>query len=359
MKLGISMAYWGLGYTKDDQRTIAIEAERLGYDSLWIAEAYGSDAVSVLGWLAGCTTRIGLGSAIMQIPGRPPTMTAMAATTLDNLSDGRFQLGLGLSGPQVSEGWYGVGFGKQLQRTREYVDVVRMALARERVSYTGQSIQLPLPDGPGKALKLTIPPVQPRVPILLAAIGPKNVALAGEIADGWIPTFFSPEHVEDLRAPLVEGAARAARDPAEVKICPQVTICVNDDIDIARASMRSVLALYIGGMGSRRKNFYVDLMTRYGFGEQARHVQQLYLAGRKDEAAAALPSELIDLTCLCGPADLIRERLQGYEQAGVDTLILIPAAQGADALTDQVRRIADLGADYLDETDRSELAPQG
>src|SRR5881628_1130204 len=195
MRLGLHIGYWGLGLTADEQLKLVREAESLGFDSVWSAEAYGSDAATVLAWLAGQTEKIKLGSAIFQMPGRSPAMTAMTAVTLDQLSNGRMLLGIGSSGPQVAEGWHGVRFAKQLQRTREYIEVVRMALARERVEFRGETIELPLPDGPGKALKLTIAPVQERIPIYIAAIGPKNTALAGEIADGWIPTLLDPEHL--------------------------------------------------------------------------------------------------------------------------------------------------------------------
>src|SRR5438552_10721094 len=209
MKLGVHIGYWGLGLSSADQLTIVQEAERLGYDSVWTAEAYGSDAATVLGWLAGQTSRIRLGSGIFQMPARSAAMTAMHAATIDQLSNGRMILGIGSSGPQVAEGWHGQRFAKQLQRTRDYVAVLRMALARERVEFHGETLELPLPDGPGKALKLTISPVQERIPIYIAAIGPKNTALAGEIADGWIPTFFSPEHVAQFRELLQEGGARS------------------------------------------------------------------------------------------------------------------------------------------------------
>src|ERR687888_1032982 len=211
MKLGVHIGYWGLGLTRQDQLEIVREAERLGYDSVWAAEAYGSDAATILGWVAGQTETIKIGSAIFQMPARSPAMTAMTAATLDQLSGGRLLLGVGTSGPQVAEGWHGQRFAKQLQRTREYVAVVRMALARERVQFSGETLELPLPNGPGKALKLTIAPVQERIPIYLAAIGPKNTALAGEIADGWIPTLLDPEHLSTLRESLDEGAARAGR----------------------------------------------------------------------------------------------------------------------------------------------------
>src|ERR671926_1017582 len=211
MKLGVLIGYWGLGLTSRDQLEVVREAERLGYDSVWAAEAYGSDAATILGWLAGQTSTIRLGSAIFQMPARTPAMTAMTAATLDQLSAGRMILGLGSSGPQVAEGWHGQPFARQLTRTREYVAVVRMALARERVRFAGETLQLPLPDGPGKALKLTIAPVQERIPIYLAAIGPRNTALAGEIADGWLPILLAPEHVGEVRALLEEGAQRSGR----------------------------------------------------------------------------------------------------------------------------------------------------
>src|ERR1700710_427763 len=249
MKLGVHIGYWGLGLTADQQLAIVQEAERLGYDSVWAAEAYGSDAATVLAWLAAGTSKIKLGSAIFQMPGRSAAMTAMTAATIDELSGGRMLLGIGSSGPQVAEGWHGQRFGRQLQRTREYVAVVRMALARERVEFHGETLELPLPGGPGKGLKLTIAPVRERIPIYLAAIGPKNTALAGEIADGWIPTLFSPEHVSELRPLLEEGAARSGRSLEGFDIAPTVNVFVTDDLEAARNSMRPFIALYVGGMG--------------------------------------------------------------------------------------------------------------
>src|SRR6201993_4170218 len=247
MKLGVNVGYWGLGMGPQDQLEVVQEAERLGYDSVWAAEAYGSDAATVLAWLAAGTTRIRLGSAIFQMPGRTPALTAMTAATIDELSGGRMILGIGSSGPQVAEGWHGQRFARQLQRTREYVAVVRMALARERVQFTGETLQLPLPDGPGKALKLIISPVQERIPIYLAAIGPKNTQLAGEIADGWLPIFFSPEHVSDGRAPVEEGAARSGRSLEDFDMAPTVNTFISDDWPAARDRMRHILALYVGG----------------------------------------------------------------------------------------------------------------
>jgi F420-dependent oxidoreductase-like protein len=344
VRLGVHIGYWGLGLSAAEQLEIVQEAERLGFDSVWTAEAYGSDAVTILAWLAGQTERIKLGSAIMQMPGRSAAMTAMTAATIDQLSGGRFLLGIGTSGPQVAEGWHGQRFGKQLQRTREYVEVVRMALRRERVVYEGETLTLPLPDGPGKALKLTIAPVQERMPVYVAAIGPRNTVLTAEIADGWIPTLFSPEHVAEFRPLLEEGFARAGggKGFADFDIAPTVNLFVSDDRDGARDAMRHFLALYVGGMGSRKQNFYNLLVQRYGFEDAARTVQDLYLEGRKDEAAAALPAELIDAVSLVGPRDVVRDRLAVFRDAGVGTLMVSPMAWTyADRLA-QLRAVADL-----------------
>jgi F420-dependent oxidoreductase-like protein len=343
MKLGVHVGYWGLGLTAEEQLGIVQEAERLGYDSVWSAEAYGSDAATVLAWLAGQTTRIKLGSAIFQMPGRSPAMTAMTAATIDQISNGRMLLGIGSSGPQVAEGWHGQRFARQLQRTREYISVVRMALARERVEFHGDTLELPLPDGPGKALKLTISPVQERIPIYLAAIGPKNTALAGEVADGWIPTLFSPEHVSEFRPLLEEGARRGGRSSLDgFDIAPTVNAFVTEDRAGARDAMRPYLALYVGGMGSREKNFYNNLVQRYGYEDAAREVQDLYLEGKKEEAGAALPDELIDQVSLCGPPDVVRERIAVFREAGVGTLMITPMAWTYDERIEQLRLIAEL-----------------
>jgi F420-dependent oxidoreductase-like protein len=344
MKLGVNLAYVALGVTVEDQLRVAKEAEALGYDSVWAAEAYGSDTATMLAWIAGQTSTIKLGSAIFQMPGRTPAMTAMTAATIDQLSGGRMLLGLGTSGPQVAEGWHGQRFARQLLRTREYVDVVRMALARERVEYHGETIELPLPDGPGKPLKLMISPVQERIPIYLAAIGPKNTALAGEIADGWLPAFFSPEHVVELRALLEEGAARAGRSLEGFDIAPSINVFVDDDLELARNVMRPALALYIGGMGSREQNFYNKLAQRYGFEAAAKEVQDLYLEGKKAEACAAIPDELIDTVSLCGPADRVRERISVFRDAGVGSLLITPMAFTVEDRLAQVRAAAELAA---------------
>src|SRR5437868_10834912 len=344
MKLGVHIGYWGLGLGSDDQLKIVREAERLGYDSLWAAGAYGSDAATVLGWLAGLTTKIKLGSAIFQMPARSAAMTAMTAATIDQLSGGRVLLGIGSSGPQVAEGWHGQRFARQLQRTRDYVAVVRMALARERVEFNGETLELPLPDGPGKALKLTISPVQERIPIYLAAIGPNNTALAGEIADGWIPTLFSPEHVAEFRPLLEEGAARVGRSLDDFDIAPTVQVFVTDDLAGARNTMRPFIALYVGGMGSREQNFYNQLVQRYGFQDEAKQIQDLYLEGKREEAMAAIPDSLIDTVSLCGPKDVVRERLAVYRDAGVGTLGVTPTAFTAAERLEQMRLVAELAA---------------
>ena len=345
MRLGLHVGYWGLGLSPEQQLEIVREAESAGFHSVWAAEAYGSDTATVLAWLAANTSKIRIGSAIFQMPGRTPAMTAMTAATLDHLSDGRMMLGIGSSGPQVAEGWHGQPFARQLRRTREYVEILRSALARERLEYHGEIYDLPLPDGPGKALKLMIGTVQERIPIYIAAIGPKNTRLTGEIADGWLPTFFSPEHVAEFRALLEEGAARAPGDKRiddSFDIAPSVNVAIDDDIERARDAVRPLVALYVGGMGSREKNFYNALVRRYGFEEAADEVQDLYLAGKKEEAAAALPDDLLDQTSLLGTKERVAERLSVYREAGVGTLICTPMAFDPEARKRMVHDLAEL-----------------
>ena len=343
MRLGLNVGYWGLGLKASDQLQLVQQAEAAGFDSVWAAEAYGSDAATVLAWLAAQTSRIKLGAAIFQMPARSPAMTAMTAATLDQLSGGRMLLGIGTSGPQVAEGWHGQRFGKQLQRTREYVEILRKALARERLVYDGETYQLTLPDGPGKALKLMIAPVQERMPIYIAAIGPKNTQLTGEIADGWLPTFFSPEHVDDSRALLEEGAARNGGTLAEsFDIAPNVQVVIDDDVDRARDMLRYFIALYVGGMGSRERNFYNQLVQRYGFEDAAKEIQDLYLDGKKDEAAAAIPPELIDMVALVGPREKVRDRLEVYREAGVGSLIVSPVAGEASERKRMLGELAEM-----------------
>src|SRR3954464_8916868 len=344
MRVGLHVGYWGLGLTAEDQLRLVTEAESAGYHSVWAAEAYGSDTATVLAWLAANTKTMKIGSAIFQIPGRTPGMTAMTAATLDQISGGRMLLGIGSSGPQVAEGWHGQPFARQLRRTREYVDILRMALGRERVVYAGGIYHLPLPGGPGKPLKLMIAPVQERMPIYIAAIGPNNTKLTGEIADGWLPTFFSPEHVRESVELLTEGAKRGGRDKLadDFDIAPTVNVAIDDDIDRARDSIRPMLALYVGGMGSRDKNFYNQLVQRYGFEENAKKVQDLYLDGKKDEAAAALSAELIDMVALTGTRDKVKDRLDAYRDAGVGTLITTPMAFDVESRSKMLREFADL-----------------
>jgi F420-dependent oxidoreductase-like protein len=343
MRLGLNIGYWGLGLSSEQQLELVQTAEDAGYDSVWVAEAYGSDAATVMAWLAAQTERIKLGAGIFQMPARSPAMTAMTAATLDQLSNGRMLIGIGSSGPQVAEGWHGQRFAKQLLRTREYVEIVRKALTRERLSYDGEYYKLPLPDGPGKALKLTIGPVQDRIPVYIASIGPKNVQLTGEIADGWLPIFFSPEHVGDSRSLLEEGAARAGRSlDGSFDIAPTVNVCIDDDIDRARDQMRHFVALYVGGMGSRERNFYNTLVERYGFADAAAEIQDLYLDGKKNEAAVAVPAELIDMIALAGPRDRVRERLDVYREAGVGTMIVSIVSFDLEHSMRTVRELAEM-----------------
>jgi F420-dependent oxidoreductase-like protein len=344
VRLGLSIGYWGGGVDATRQLTAAQEAERLGYDSVWAAEAYGSDAATVLAWLAAQTSTIALGAGVFQIPARSATMTAMTAATLDQLSGGRFRLGLGLSGPQVAEGWYGQRYDRPLARMRDYAAVVRAALARQRVSYQGETLELPLPGGPGKPLKLTISPRQRHLPLYFGAMGPRNLALTGELADGWLAFLLDPAHMAEFRRALEEGAAHAGRDLAAdgFDIAPIVQFQVNDDLDAARDAMRPFLALYVGGMGSRERNFYNRLVRSYGFERAATAVQERFLAGRWGDAAAAVPAALIDAVCLAGPPARVRDRLAAYRDAGVTTLILSPVAPSAEALVAQLRHAAEL-----------------
>jgi F420-dependent oxidoreductase-like protein len=304
MRAGLFLAYWPW-FSLEEQVELAMLADELGLDSVWISEAWGQDAVSVLGLLAGRTERVALGSGLLQIPARRPAATAMAAATLDVLSGGRFRLGLGVSGPQVSEGWYGVPFARPVARTREYVEIVRLALARKTLEYDGREYQLPLPNGAGRPLKLLAAPVQERIPVYLGAVGPKAVEQTGEIADGWLPFMVDPKHADMLFEPLERGLARAGRSRAE--------------IDVAAA-----VALAIGAMGSREKNFYVELAGRAGYGPAARACQKAMLAGDRAGAAAALSDELVDAMALATTPAGLDDRLAALAGCGVDTLVAVP-----------------------------------
>lgn len=336
MRLGLNLGYWGAGNDAENL-ALAQEAERLGYSVVWAAEAYGSDAATVLSWVAAQTERIDVGSAVFQIPGRTPALTAMTAATLDTLSGGRFRLGLGVSGPQVSEGWHGVRFDKPLARTREYVEVVRMALARKVVRHEGEFFTLPLPDGPGKALRLTVHPVRENLPLYLAAVGPKNLELAGEIADGWLAIFFSPEHAEESLERIRAGRAVAGKDLDDFDIVPTVPVVAGDDLEACAGPVRAYAALYVGGMGSREQNFYNRLAVRMGYAEAAAAVQDLYLRREYAAAAAAVPFEFIDQTSLIGPKERIAERLVAYAAAGVTTLSVATYAPTLEERTATLR----------------------
>jgi F420-dependent oxidoreductase-like protein len=326
VRLGLNLGYWGAGNDADNLE-LAKEADRLGYSVVWAAEAYGSDAPTVLSWVAAHTERVDVGSAILQIPARTPAMAAMTAATLDTLSGGRFRMGLGVSGPQVSEGWHGVRFDKPLARTREYVDIVRSALRREKVRYDGKHYVLPLPDGPGKALTMTVHPVREQIPIYLAAVGPKNLELAGEIADGWLAMFFSPEHSADSLASVRAGREKAGKTMEGFDVVPTAPLVVGEDWRTCADTIRPYAALYVGGMGSREKNFYNNLVVRMGFDKEAAEVQERYLARDYPGAMAALPLEFLDATALLGPKERIADRMKALAEVGVTTLTVSPMLQ--------------------------------
>jgi F420-dependent oxidoreductase-like protein len=319
VKLGFNMGYAAPGQSLQDRIELAVEAEKLGYDSAWAAEAYGTDCVTVLSYLAALTTKLKLGSAIMQIPGRSPGNAAMTAMTLDMLSGGRFIMGLGTSGPQVVEGWHGQPWGKPLGKTREYVGIVRAALRRDVVEHRGEHYQIPY-DGPGssglgKPLKIMGRPLRADIPIYLAAIGPKNIALAAEIADGWMPIFFDPDRFDDVFKPHL-GETKPG-----FEIVPGVTVKIGEDVQALRDEVKPHLALYIGGMGARNKNFYNNLFQRYGYEAEAKEIQDLYLGGKQLEAISKVPDEFVDRIALVGPKEKVAERLGAYEAAGATTLL--------------------------------------
>lgn len=323
MKLGLSLGYSGFATT--DAAPLVEHADRIGVDSVWVSEAYGADAVTVLAYLAARTERIALGSAVLQMPARTPAATAMTALTLDLLSRGRVRLGLGLSGPQVVEGWHGVAYGRPLARTREYVEIVRAAIARdEPLVHRGREYRIPY-DGPdatglGKPLRTILHPLRRRIPIYLAAIGPRNVALTAEIADGWLPFLYSPEREDVYRDVLQEGAERGGRSPDDLDVVATVMAACGPDVAVCRDRLRPFLALYIGGMGAKGRNFYHDLVARYGYEEVADTAQDHYLAGRKADAVAAIPDALVDELTLVGPRERIRDRLEAWQASRVGTL---------------------------------------
>jgi F420-dependent oxidoreductase-like protein len=326
MKLGLQMGYWGAG-PPAGALDLVLEAERLGFDSVWTAESWGSDALTPLAWWGSRTSTIRLGTDLIQLSARQPTATAMAALTLDHLSGGRFVLGLGVSGPQVVEGWYGMPFPKPLARTREYVSIIHQVLARdERVTNAGPHYPLPYPGGLGlgKPLRSIVHPLRADVPIILGAEGPKNVALAAEIADGWFPIFYSAQHEQMYVDSLQEGWGRpgARRQPDEFEILPTVTVVVDDDVDRAADALKPTIALYVGGMGAREMNFHFDVFCRLGYEAAATKIQELYLDGQKDEAVAAVPREMVEEIALIGPKEKIRDDLEAWKASRVTTMLL-------------------------------------
>ncbi len=326
MKLGLTVGYWGAGPPADAGEAVRT-ADELGFDSVWTAEAYGSDALTPLAWWGSQTTQVRLGTAIMQMSARTPAAAAMAAITMDHLSGGRFMLGLGVSGPQVVEGWYGMPYARPLARTREYVAIVRQIVARETpVVFAGDHYRLPIEGGTGlgKALKSTVHPLRADLPVLLAAEGPKNVALAAEIADGWIPFWFSPRSDAFYRAALAEGferrGARHTLDTFEVP-CP-VPVVVDDDVEAAADVVRPHLALYVGGMGAKGANFHYEVLARLGYETACEQIQNLYLAGDRAAAASAVPTEMVEDVALIGPVAKVREELSRWESTVVTTMIV-------------------------------------
>lgn len=339
MKLGYTTGYWSSGPPEGVTAAIA-EADRLGFDSVWAAEAYGSDCLTPLAWWGASTSTVRLGTNIMQMSARTPTAAAMAALTLDHLSGGRFVLGLGVSGPQVVEGWYGQPYPRPLARTREYIEIIRAVLARsEPVTYDGDFFQLPHRGGTGlgKPLKSTVHPLRADIPIFLGAEGPKNVALAAEIADGWLPIFFSPKADSFYRAALAEGFARpgARRDLDTFEVAATVPIVVHDDIERAADRLRPFVALYVGGMGAKSVNFHRDVFARLGYEKECEVITEAYLAGDKKRAIAAVPTALVEDIALIGPVAKVRDELQRWRETVVTTLLVQGNAQ-------QLRQIADV-----------------
>ncbi len=332
MKLGLSLGYWD-SKAASHHVALAQEAERLGFDSVWTAEAYGSDAVTTLTWIAAQTQKIKVGSGIMQMTARAPAVTGMTAVTLDMLTGGRMLLGIGASGPQVVEGWHGVPYGKPVTRAREYISILRKVIAREEpLTHDGEHYRIPTKEGSGlgKPLKLIIHPVRNKIPIFVAASGPKNVAMAAELADGWLPFFFSPDRTAIYNEYLDAGFAKApGKTRADFHVAASTTVVMGDDIQACRDKVKPNLALYIGGMGARTKNFYYNLACRYGYEEAANKIQDLFLERKRAEAAAEVPDALVDECSLCGPAERITERLEAWKASGVDSMLCGPASPEA------------------------------
>jgi F420-dependent oxidoreductase-like protein len=324
MRLALNLGYLVGADDPQDQLRLTRHAEELGFDSVWAAEAYGSDTPTLLAWLGGQTSRIGLGAAVMQIPARTPAMTAMTAASIDRLTNGRFRLGLGVSGPQVSEGWHGVRFDAPLGRTREYLDILELALGRKTVDYHGRHFELPLSGGQGKPLKLMLRPVSEHIPRYLAAIGPKNLQLCGELTDGWLGIFFAPGFAAEQLAHIRTGRALAGKTLDGFDVMATVPLVVGADAARCADPIRPYAALYVGGMGSREQNFYNRLAVRMGYGAEAAEIQELYLGGRQREAMAAVPQQFIDDTSLLGDVARLADRLQAFAEAGLTTCAVSP-----------------------------------
>ena len=326
LKLGLNLGYWGIGPAGEEAAELVLVAEGLGYESVWAAESYGSDVVSVLAWLAARTERINLGAAIMQVPARPPAAAAMAGATIDKLSGGRFLFGFGPSGPQVSEGWYGVPYAKPWGRTREYIEVVREIIAREGpVNHQGEHYTLPLPGGEGKPLKLNFHPLRNEIPVFVGAIGRKSVEMAAEVCDGWIPIFFSVDAFEQTWGEHLEaGFAKGVRQRSDLEVSPSLQVAIDGDLEAAKNVVKAGLVLYFGGMGSRKTNFYVDLAHRFGFGEVADEVQKRFQDGDRGGAFEAMPDEIVEATSLVGTEAEVAERVERFRGAGIDRLIVSP-----------------------------------
>lgn len=336
MKLGLGLGYWGAGKPEGVEEAVTA-AEECGFDSVWTSEAYGSDALTPLAWLGARTKRLTLGTAVMQMSARTPAATAMAAMTMDHLSGGRFALGIGASGPQVVEGWYGQPYRQPLARTREYVEILRAAMRRDVVQHTGRHYQVPIEGGTGlgKPLKSTLHPVRETIPILIAAEGPKNVALTAEIADGWLPLFYSPYEDSFYRRCLDEGFAARGERPADFEVALPVQVVVDEDVERAADRLRPHIALYVGGMGAKGANFHYEAVARLGFEAECERIQELYLAGRKEEAVAAVSTEMVSRVALVGPVAKIKDELAAWEESLVTTMVVHGSAR-------TVRQIAEI-----------------
>jgi F420-dependent oxidoreductase-like protein len=343
LKLGLNLGYWGIGPAGEEALELVRAAERQGYESVWAAESYGSDVVSVLAWLAGQTERINLGAAILQVPARPPAAAAMAGATIDKLSGGRFLFGFGPSGPQVSEGWYGVPYSKPWGRTREYIEVVREIIARQGpLEHHGEHYDLPLSGaGEGKALKLNFHPLRERIPVFVGAIGRKSVEMAAEICDGWIPIFFSVDAFESTWGEHLEaGFAKGGRQRSDLEVSPSLQVAIDGDLEAARNVVKAGLVLYFGGMGSRKTNFYVDLAHRFGFGDVADEVQRRFQDGDRGGAFEAMPDEIVEATSLVGTEAEVAERVERFRGAGIDRMIVSPVHIDAAEKAHTLERLA-------------------